>query len=86
MRTTLTLEPDVAAMLDQVRGAEGLSLKAAVNRALRLGLMQLTRPTTRHTAPYQTPVADTGRLLVPEVTSVARVLDFLDVDEGATGR
>lgn len=38
MRTTLTLEPDVAAQLEQRRVEGRNSLKAEVNRLLRLGL------------------------------------------------
>jgi hypothetical protein len=38
MRTTLTLDDDVAARLDRLRKARGLGLKQAVNEALRAGL------------------------------------------------
>jgi hypothetical protein len=38
MRTTLTLEPDVALKLKRRMAAKKLTLKAAVNQALRAGL------------------------------------------------
>jgi hypothetical protein len=38
VRTTLTLEPDVALKLRKTMAARKLSLKDAVNRALRAGL------------------------------------------------
>ena len=38
MRTTLTLDPDVAAMLMEYRKCHDLGLKDAVNEALRNGL------------------------------------------------
>ena len=38
MRTTLTLEPDVALKLKRRMAAKKLTLKAAVNQALRVGL------------------------------------------------
>jgi hypothetical protein len=38
MRTTLTLEPDVAKRLQMEMRRSGKSLKATVNEALRLGL------------------------------------------------
>jgi hypothetical protein len=38
MRTTLTLEPDVAARIEQRRRESRRPLKAEVNRLLRLGL------------------------------------------------
>lgn len=85
MHTTLTLDPDVAAILEEVRAAGGLSLKAAVNRALRIGLTQLTRSPAVRPEPYRTPEADTGRLLVPDVTCVARVIEFLEASGEEVG-
>ena len=38
MRTTLTLEPDVALKLKRKMASKKLTLKAAVNQALRAGL------------------------------------------------
>jgi hypothetical protein len=42
VRTTLTLEDDVALVLNRVREARGLKLKDAINQALRLGLTLMT--------------------------------------------
>lgn len=44
MRTTLTLDPDVAARLDAEMKRTGEGMKAAVNRALRLGLGMAGKP------------------------------------------
>lgn len=44
MRTTLTLDDDVAAMLEQVRKKQKISLKAAINTALRQGLVGMNKP------------------------------------------
>lgn len=38
MRTTLSLEPDVAAEVERLRREEGLGLSAAVNRLARSGM------------------------------------------------
>lgn len=38
MRTTITLEPDVAALVRKLMDERGLTFKAAVNRAIRAGL------------------------------------------------
>lgn len=38
MRTTLTLDPDVAAKVRRVAAERGITFKAAVNAALRAGL------------------------------------------------
>ncbi len=43
MRTTLTLDPDVAAALDRYRSRGDHTLKYAVNEALRRGLRVLER-------------------------------------------
>jgi len=40
MRTTLTLDDDVAALLEKTRQLKGLSFKQIVNEALRAGLTQ----------------------------------------------
>jgi hypothetical protein len=42
MRTTLTIESDVAAVLDRLRARHGDSLKDIINEALRRGLREMT--------------------------------------------
>jgi Arc/MetJ family transcription regulator len=43
MRTTLTLDDDVAAELEERRRAQGLTFKRAVNEALRRGLLAMSQ-------------------------------------------
>jgi hypothetical protein len=38
MRTTVTLDPDVADLIDALRRERGISFKAAINEAIRAGL------------------------------------------------
>ena len=45
MRTTLTLEPDVAEQLERAARGSGKGIKATVNEALRIGLGMLGKPT-----------------------------------------
>jgi hypothetical protein len=45
MRTTVTLDPDVASMLGQVARERGVSFKAAINDAVRAGLAAGAPPT-----------------------------------------
>jgi hypothetical protein len=45
MRTTLTIEPDVAQKLKRRMTQTGISLKQTVNDALRRGLAETRRPT-----------------------------------------
>jgi hypothetical protein len=44
VRTTLTLDPDTEALLAQLMRERGMTLKAAVNYAIRAGLAGAQRP------------------------------------------
>lgn len=73
MRTTFTLDPDVAAQVEHLRRTEGIGISEAVNRLIRAGL---ARPTQR--AEYQHHPVDLGMKI--DVANVAEVLDLLDSD------
>ena len=73
MRTTLTLDADVTALLRRIQEAHGRSLKAVVNDALRRGLRQMANPAAPR-ARYRTPTVDLGRCLVGSLDDVAEVL------------
>lgn len=77
MRTTLTLEPDVAAMLRSVQQARNLSLKEAVNAALREGLPRVAQPQLPERRVWTTPV-DVGQIYLDNVDNVAEVLELLE--------
>lgn len=74
MRTTLTLDPDVAAALERWKEARGLSLKAAVNEAIRHGLKALEAPPDEPGEPYRIRPWSAGRVLMANVDDVAEVL------------
>lgn len=79
MRTTLTLDDDVAAMLKRVLARAKKPLKAVVNEALRHGLRQMSgRPERR--AIYRTPSVDTGPCMLPNVDDIAEVLAIAEGD------
>ena len=78
MRTTLTLDPDVAAMLEEHRKRHGLGLKAAVNDVLRRGLEANLRPYSAPPTSFATKQADHGRALIPGVDDIGDVLETLD--------
>lgn len=60
MRTTVTLDPDTAALIRQRMAERGVSFKQAINDAIRDGL------TPRgETAPFQTRAARMGTPTVP---------------------
>ena len=75
MRTTLTLDSDVAATLKRVQAERGLTLKEAVNEALRRGLQVMEEPEAAR-APYRTPSDDLGKCLIGNVDDVAEALAF----------
>jgi hypothetical protein len=73
MRTTMTLEKDVAAKLEQVARKRRQPFKAIVNEALRAGLAILDRPVAPR-APFHTTGFDLGPSLVGSLDDVEGVL------------
>lgn len=79
MRTTLTLDDDVAAALERLRRSREESLKVLVNEALRRGLKQLNkRPEQRH--PLRTTPVALGRCRIGSVDNIADVLTVAEGD------
>ena len=79
MRTTLTLDDDVAALLKRIVCRQKLGLKTAINQALRIGLRQMNAPAAPR-PPYRTPSVDSGRCLLPKVDDIAEVLAVIEDD------
>jgi len=73
MRTTLTLDDDVARLLERAQKSRKASFKAVVNDALRQGLSHMTKPAAPR-QPYRTPGRSLGCCLVGNVDDVADVL------------
>ncbi len=76
MRTTLTLDPDVALALDRLRKERGLGLKEAVNEALRRGLAAERRALGPR-KPFRTRCVDHGRPLTGSFDNIAEVLEIV---------
>ena len=74
MRTTLTIDDDVAVKLDRMRRTGHVALRDAVNEALRLGLRAMTDKRSTVQAKYQTPAVDLGGCLVGSIDNVAEAL------------
>lgn len=72
MRTTLTLEDDVAAALERLRASRGVTFKQAVNDVLRRGLAALDEPAS--TEAYATEPVSLGGLRIPDVVDISEVL------------
>ena len=73
MRTTLTLDPDVAAQLKRAMRLRGDTLKDTVNVALRTGLALLTTPPPADAAFTVEPL-NLGPILVGNLDNIEEVL------------
>lgn len=73
MRTTLTLDDDVAAMLERLRKARRQSLRDLVNEALRLGLKYMASPRKRR-LPFRTQSVSLGRCRMGSLDNIAEAL------------
>lgn len=79
MRTTLTIEDDVAAELERLRRDREQSLKDLVNDALRRGLRELrARPKRRR--PFRTKGYDMGPPLV-DIDNVAEAIAYAEGED-----
>jgi hypothetical protein len=79
-RTTLTLDDDVAAAIQRRRDANGTGLREEVNTLLRAGLAAAGREETQPSEPFQTPVHDSGRMLITDWREIKQLLDDEDVE------
>lgn len=73
VRTTLTLDDDVAVLLARARKARKAPQKAVVNEGLRLGLQQMLAPQPPRER-FATTAVELGRCLVGSLDDVAEVL------------
>jgi hypothetical protein len=73
MRTTLTLDDDVAIRLERMRKERDLDWKEIVNDVLRRGLMDVDAPKKR--VPFRTQAVDLGPLLYPSIKDALRAMD-----------
>ena len=83
MRTTLTLDDDVAAAIERRRCERGTRLRDEVNELLRTGLLATReRDTTAPGHAYRLPTFDPGRMLITDLRGLKEILDDED-DERA---
>lgn len=76
MRTTLTLDDDVAIALERLRKAREQSLKAIINEALRQGIKQMcVRPKRK---PFRTRATALGRCRIGSIDNIAEALTFAE--------
>jgi hypothetical protein len=73
MRTTLTIDDDVAAALGHLRRVRNTTLKEIVNEALRRGITDMTVQRRRRTL-FRTRSVSLGTLLIPTLDNIGEVL------------
>jgi hypothetical protein len=76
MRTTLTIDDDVAVQLERLRRSHDASLKDLVNDALRRGLRDMTTPSKKR-EPFRTQTFKMGKPLI-NIDNVAEALAYLE--------
>ena len=77
MRTTLTIDDDIAASLERLRRSQRLSLKQLINEALRRGLDDMGKRRKRREA-VQTRAVTLGRMRVASIDNIAEVLAVVE--------
>jgi hypothetical protein len=80
MRTTLTLDDDVAVLLDRVRQADDLTLKEAVNQALRRGLHEMASKSEASSG-FRMRTASLGRSLIGSLDNVGEALAIAEGED-----
>jgi hypothetical protein len=79
VRTTVTLDDDVAIELERRQTQLGVTFKAALNEALRAGLTALEKPSRLHRT--QTRTFDLGECSLPDIDSYADVLALVEGED-----
>jgi hypothetical protein len=82
MRTTLTLDPDVALRLEQEMKHSGEGMKAAVNRALRVGLGMTDKPV--EPSAFRVVPHDFGVRPGVDLDRMNQLVDELETEESAS--
>lgn len=81
MRTTLTLDPDVAAQLERLQRAQNRSFKDLVNAALREGLARLEQGPVRSRVRFRTKPLELGRCRLGSIDDVSEVLSVAEGED-----
>jgi hypothetical protein len=79
MRTTVTIDDDVAVRLERLRREKDASLKDVLNDVLRRGLDSAESPQKKR-KPYRVKTYDMGEQLIP-LDNVAEAISLLEGDD-----
>ncbi len=77
MRTTLTLEDDVAAAIEHRRRERQHSLKQEVNELIRVGLLHVDEKSAKKAPRFRVEPLDAGGLLI-DIDDVSAALDIAE--------
>ena len=77
MRTTLTLDDDVAAMLERLRHSRRTSLKNLINEGLRRGLADMNKR-RKPPEPVRTRAVSLGRVCIASIDNVTEALAIVE--------
>ena len=81
MRTTITIEDDIAVRLAELQKSKGISFKEAVNLLLKKGLAAEEKPPK--IKPFKVKARSLGKLLIDvNLDKTSEVMDKLDEMEG----
>lgn len=80
MRTTLTLDEDVAVQLERLRALRDRPFKRLVNDVLRAGLAQMERKENPSRGPY-TRTVSLGKPRLPDLDDVSETLAVVEGDD-----
>jgi len=79
MRATLTIDDDVAVLLERLRLKRNVGLEELVNEALRRGLGEMIATPTKPSAVFDTRSVDLGR---PRLANIDNIAEALAIAEG----
>jgi Arc/MetJ family transcription regulator len=80
MRTTLTIDDDVAAEIERLRRIREDSLKSLINEALRRGIKEMTaRPKRR--APFRTDSVALGQTRIGGIDNISDALAMAESED-----
>jgi hypothetical protein len=82
MRTTITIEEDVAKVIERLRKQRDATLKAIINEALRAGLATMMAESQPKGAPYRTRPVRLGA----QMPNLDDISDVLAMSEGESHR
>jgi hypothetical protein len=80
MRTTVTIDPDVEALLRQAMRERGEPFKQVLNNAVREGLLRMAREKAKPEKLFKQPVAHMGAELVDLTKALALAAELEDLE------